>query len=87
MSEERIAEVNKRITAALSPTSLEIIDDSAAHAGHPGARAGGGHFTVRIGAEQFEGKTLLACHRLVYDAVGNMMESEIHALSIDIIRA
>ena len=67
---------------ALQPTALEIRDDSAAHAGHAGARDGG-HFHVRIASARFAGLGPVARHRLVYDAAGALMQTHIHALSID----
>lgn len=72
----------RRLAEALCPVSLEIADESAAHAGHAGNR-GGSHFRVRIVAEAFRGLTPLACHRLVYAAVGDLMSNAIHALAID----
>lgn len=80
---ERLALIDARLRAALAPQALELIDDSAAHAGHPGARAGGGHFRVRIVSEAFAGKTALQRHRLVYAALQDLMPKEIHALSIE----
>ena len=76
------AQIESRLSAALSPMSLHIDDESALHAGHAGARDGGGHFRVEIVAEAFTGKGTLARHRLVYDAVGDLMPSAIHALAI-----
>lgn len=67
---------------ALEPTVLEIIDDSARHAGHAGARSGGGHFLVTIVSPCFAGQSTMARHRLVYGAVGDLMNGPIHALSI-----
>lgn len=78
----RITMIRERLIAALSPIKVDIIDDSHKHAGHAGARGGGGHFTVTIVADAFEGKGLLQRHRMVYAALGNAMQSEIHALSI-----
>jgi BolA family transcriptional regulator, general stress-responsive regulator len=66
---------------ALMPHSLEIIDDSARHAGHAGARAGG-HFRVTLVAEAFRGRSRLERHRLVYDAVAPLMQDGVHALNI-----
>ena len=84
MSEfDRVEKIRECLQTALAPTSLEIEDDSAAHAGHAGARSGGGHFNVSITAEAFAGKTPIQRHRMVYDALGAMMEQEIHALSIN----
>jgi BolA protein len=82
MSSERIAQIRARLTQALQPESLEIIDESAKHAGHAGAASGGGHFIVHIVAAEFQDKPLIQRHRLVYDALGDMMQRDIHALSI-----
>ncbi len=79
---DRVDNIRQRLTAAFAPTTLEIVDDSAKHAGHAGARSGGGHFAVDIVSAAFAGKPLLQRHRMVYDALGDMMQSEIHALSI-----
>ena len=68
--------------AALKPLRLELIDDSAKHAGHAGARSGGGHYRLLVVSASFCGKPTLARHRLVYDALGELMRSKIHALSI-----
>lgn len=68
--------------AALVPLALDIEDESALHAGHPGARGGGGHFRVRIVSTEFAGHNRLARHRMVYAAMGDMMQREIHALAI-----
>ena len=67
---------------ALAPLQLEIVDESHKHAGHEGARDGRGHFAVRIVSAAFEGVNLLARHRLVYDALGPLMQTDIHALSL-----
>jgi BolA protein len=82
MTNDRIAMLRERLTRALQPVELDIIDESAKHAGHAGAASGGGHFIVTIVSPAFENKTLIQRHRLVYDAVGDIMHSEIHALSI-----
>ena len=66
----------------LAPTSLQIVDDSHKHAGHEGARDGRGHFSVEVVSEAFAGLSSLARHRRVYDALGTMMQTDIHALSI-----
>ncbi len=68
--------------ATLAPLSIEIIDDSALHAGHAGARSGGGHFRLAIVSPRFAGCSTMQRHRLVYDALGSLMKREIHALSI-----
>ena len=82
MSEDRVSMIRARLTAALAPTQLDIQDDSAKHAGHAGARGGGGHFNVQIVSSAFSGKSLIERHRLVYAAMGDAMQNEIHALSI-----
>ena len=69
--------------AALQPVTLDVIDDSHKHAGHEGARDGRGHFTVRIVSPVFAGKAPLARHRAVYAALGEMMQTDIHALAIE----
>lgn len=68
--------------AALDPLAVEIIDDSAKHAGHAGAKSGGGHFRLTIVSPHFAGCRTMERHRLVYDALGPLMKREIHALSI-----
>ena len=68
--------------SALNPESLEVVDESAAHAGHEGAKAGGGHYRLMIVARAFEGKPAQLRHRMVYEALGPMMKHEIHALAI-----
>jgi BolA protein len=82
MSDERMARIRAALTAALSPTVLELEDESALHAGHAGAASGGGHYRVKIVSSRFDGQRLVMRHRLVYDAVHDMMRSEIHALAI-----
>jgi BolA protein len=66
----------------LEPASLELVDESHKHAGHEGARDGRGHFALDIVSDQFAGLAPLARHRRVYEALGAMMQSDIHALSI-----
>ena len=68
--------------AALAPESLDIHDESAQHAGHACAQSGGGHYWMAITSKQFEGQPTLARHRMIYAALGDMMQKEIHALSI-----
>ena len=82
MHAERVEMIRERLTKSLHPAELEIIDESARHAGHAGAASGGGHFIVNIVAAAFNDKTLIQRHRLVYDAVDDIMHREIHALSI-----
>lgn len=77
------AERLRQRLSALHPESLEILDQSGDHVGHAGAAAGGGHYRLTIVSEAFAGKTQLARHRLVYDAIGDMMHREVHALAIE----
>nr|ART37272.1 D347 [uncultured bacterium] len=80
----RMARIRAILTQALAPTRLELVDDSHQHAGHAGARQGG-HFTLRIAAPGFAGKRPLECHRMIYAALGELMQTDIHALSIDLL--
>ncbi|MEM6572817.1 MAG: BolA family protein [Pseudomonadota bacterium] len=75
--------MRERLEAALNTELLEIEDESHLHKGHVGARDGRGHFALTIAAAEFTGKAPLARHRLVYAALGDMMETDIHALRID----
>ena len=74
--------IRERLSAALSPTSLDIEDDSHRHAGHAGARDGRGHFNLVIVSAAFQDKKLIERHRMVYEALGDAMQTDIHALSI-----
>lgn len=78
---DRTEEIRQRL-AALEPLLIELEDESHRHAGHAGARSGGGHFELRIVATCFAGKPTLARHRLIYAALGELMQTRIHALSI-----
>ena len=78
----RVERIRSLLVAALAPESIEVTDDSHKHAGHAGARGGQGHFGVDIVSAMFAGKLPLARHRLVYAALGEMMQTDIHALSI-----
>ena len=81
MSEKRIKMISDRLMT-LNPKDFDIIDEGHLHIGHEGAKKGG-HFKVIIVSDQFKDKTLLERHRLVYNAMGELMETEIHALSIN----
>ena len=76
-----IARIEERL-AALEPESLDVLDESAGHAGHEGAKGGGGHYRLLIVSKQFSGVPIQRRHRMVYDALGSMMQKEIHALAI-----
>lgn len=80
---DRIAVMEDRLRAALAPQTLTITDDSAAHAGHAGARHGAGHYAVTIVSPLFKGQTPIARHRLIYQALGELIGPEIHALRIE----
>lgn len=84
-NEQRLQLMRERLEQNLAPSYLEIIDDSAQHIGHAGAQHGAGHYTIRISSPQFSSKTLIQCHRLIYSALGNLMDHEIHALRIEIV--
>jgi BolA protein len=73
--------IRERLTKAFAPEVIEIIDDSHKHAGHASAK-GGGHFAVRIVSPAFAGKSLVQRHRMVYEAMGELMQHEVHALTI-----
>jgi BolA protein len=79
----RVDLIRSRLNAALAPDALDIEDESHRHAGHAGARDGRGHFRVRIVSAAFVGKSALARHRMVYAVLGDLMQSDIHALAID----
>ena len=82
---DRITKIRECLDSALTPTTLEIIDDSHKHIGHAGALGGGGHYTVKISSPLFANKSRIKQHQLIYTALGNLMEHEIHALRIKII--
>lgn len=75
-------ELIRQRLAALEPDSLEIIDESAAHAGHAGAASGGGHFRLIIVSNRFAGMSTVSRHRMIYQHLGDLMSGGIHALSI-----
>lgn len=81
MTATRVERLTQRLQA-LEPTRLEVEDDSRHHAGHAGAADGRGHFSVLVVSKRFAGLRQLQRHRLVYEAVGDLMVTDIHALSI-----
>ena len=81
MTSEAVAQLRSALEHALAPRSLEIVDDSARHAGHAGARSGG-HYRVTLVADAFRGRSRLERHRLVYAAVAPLMSGSVHALNI-----
>ncbi|MEX8497910.1 MAG: BolA family protein [Leptothrix ochracea] len=81
-----LVEIERRLRARLDPVlALTIRDDSALHAGHAGAAGGGGHFHVRLQSPCFIGLSLVARHRAVYAALGDLMRDRIHALSLELV--
>ena len=82
MTVDRVATITARLNEHFSPVELEVLDESHLHVGHAGARDGRGHFRVRIVSPRFQGTNPLQRHRMVYDALGDMMKTDIHALSL-----
>lgn len=82
MTAQRIERIRACLEGAFAPEALEVTDDSHLHVGHEGAKDGRGHFTVRIVAEAFKGANPLERHRMIYDALGDMMTTDIHALRL-----
>jgi BolA protein len=82
MTTPRIDRIRERLLAELQPTSLHIEDESHLHRGHAGAASGKGHYRVQVVSAAFAGKSLLTRHRLVYAALDDLMQTDIHALSV-----
>ena len=79
----RVKLIKQRLKEALAPKKLTIVDDSDAHSGHTGAQeSGGGHFSIEVISEQFQDKSAIERHRMIYVALGDSMGTDIHALSI-----
>jgi len=85
MARPSVERIKARLESAFAAAQVSVHDDSARHAGHAGARDGAGHFQVRIESEAFAGRSRLQRHRMVYEALGDMLRSEIHALNIEAI--
>jgi BolA family transcriptional regulator, general stress-responsive regulator len=85
VTETRLERLTDRLNRAFAPERLDVVDDSHHHAGHAGAADGRGHFSVLLVSSRFAGLGSLKRHRLVYEAVGDMMTTDIHALSIQAI--
>jgi BolA protein len=81
MPEGTVERIRERL-AVLAPIEIEIEDESAKHAGHPGAASGGGHYRLRVISARFSGESRIGRHRLVYDALSDLMQREIHALAL-----
>jgi BolA protein len=84
MPEGTIEQMRARL-AALTPSEMAIDDESALHAGHEGAKSGGGHYRLRLISKRFSGLPRMARHRLVYDALHDLMQRDIHALSMTLL--
>jgi BolA protein len=83
VSATRIKVIKQRLKEALEPKKLTVIDDSHLHAGHAGAKeSGGGHFNIEVISAQFQDKSAIERHRMIYVALGDAMGTDIHALSI-----
>lgn len=82
MSRERVNAIEATLTKVFSPVKLLVKDQSHLHAGHEGAKGGGGHFHVTIVSHAFDGRTPIQRHRMVFEALGSMMETDIHALRL-----
>ena len=87
MTSERATRIESILTSSFAPTKILVKDQSHLHAGHAGAQDGRGHFAVTIVSEQFEGQSKIARHRMIFDALGEMMQTDIHALSIKALTA
>jgi len=85
MDESRVRQIRTRLESAFDPARVSVRDDSASHAGHPGARGGAGHYAVRIESQAFRGRSRLQRHRMVYEALADLMPHHIHALNIEAI--
>jgi BolA protein len=81
MNSPRYDMICERLTAAFAPVQMELQDDSHLHAGHAGAKSGG-HYSVRIVSSKFAGLRSVARHQLVYKSLGDLMKTDIHAMSI-----
>jgi BolA protein len=82
MTQTRTEMIGQRLQEALAPEMLEIEDESHLHAGHAGARDGRGHFRVMVVADFFTGHTKIERHRIVFKVLGDLMETDIHALTL-----
>ena len=83
INNSRVEKIRAALSEAFMPSLLTVTDDSHLHAGHAGARSGKGHFSVHIVSEIFSGQSLIARHRAVYAALGELMSNDIHALAIN----
>jgi len=82
-TEQRLQEIQNRLEAALNPETIQVEDEGHHHVGHEGAKDGRGHFRVLIVSDHFRGKSPIQRHRMVYRAMDELMQTDIHALAID----
>ena len=82
---QRIAAIRHCLQVALQPSQLEVINESHLHVGHAGAKTGKGHFKLVIATDKFAGQSKIACHRMIYQALESLMETDIHALTMQIL--
>ena len=82
MSSDRADRIESILTSSFEPKKILVKDQSHLHAGHAGAQDGRGHFAVTIVSDRFAGQSRIARHRMIFDALGDMMQTDIHALSI-----
>ena len=82
MNEDRKERIRRLLQDSLQPEVLEVTDQSHLHKGHPGARDGRGHFDVLVVSRAFAGRPMIERHRMIYAALGGMLDSDVHALSI-----
>jgi BolA protein len=83
VTDARVKSIEERLAAEFSPSYLQVRDQSHLHAGHAGARDGMGHFEVTIVTDAFDGRSRIERHRLIYAALGALMQTDIHALKIN----
>jgi BolA protein len=81
-AEDRVLRIEARLREKLDASDVQVVDESHKHVGHAGAASGAGHFRVTVVSPRFAGLSLVQAQRLVYEAVGEMMDAEIHALAI-----
>ena len=81
-AKDRVERIKQCLETNFHPSHLQIDDDSHRHTGHPGAQTGLGHFKIEIESEAFQGKTSMESHRMIYAALGSLMQTDIHAIQI-----
>jgi BolA family transcriptional regulator, general stress-responsive regulator len=79
---DRLDRIREKLIATFAPIECQLLDESHLHVGHAGAASGAGHYRLRLVSDRFEGLNRIARHRLVYDCLRDMMQSDIHALNI-----